>query len=373
MKATRTLAWPLAVVYCVLVAYASLYPFSGWRWPPGHTLGDLMRLPWLPWAGTFDDLANWLGYALLGLLMYTAFVRSGRPWQHAVVAGCLWPSLFSYLLEWAQHFLPTRVPSARDWALNSAGAVCGATMAWLLQATGFFGWWQRWRERWFCPDSAGAIALLVLWPLALLFPLPVPLGVGQITEPLRPILDHIAGVQGLLGSASPVPPPSLPSPPSPPSPLSPVRESLAIMLGLLAPSLLAIVVTRSLGQRVLMVLGAALVAVVATTLSTALNFSPDHALAWLTPSSVPAAVAALAVAIVLSLAPARLAAALALVCLTALIGLVLQAPSDPYRMASLQAWEQGRFVRFHGLAQWVGWLWPHAAMVWLLMRLMRRS
>ena len=26
---------------------------------------------------------------------------------------------------------------------------------------------------------------------------------------------------------------------------------------------------------------------------------------------------------------------------------------------SLQAWEQGRFIRFHGLAQWVGWLWPY--------------
>ena len=36
---------------------------------------------------------------------------------------------------------------------------------------------------------------------------------------------------------------------------------------------------------------------------------------------------------------------------------------------TLQGWEQGRFVRFHGLAQWVGWLWPYAAMAWLLGRL----
>lgn len=76
---------------------------------------------------------------------------------------------------------------------------------------------------------------------------------------------------------------------------------------------------------------------------------------------------------VLTVAPPRLVAALALVCLTALVVLVMQAPTDPYRMASLQAWEQGRFVRFHGLAQWVGWLWPHAALVWLVMRLMKRS
>jgi len=26
-------------------------------------------------------------------------------------------------------------------------------------------------------------------------------------------------------------------------------------------------------------------------------------------------------------------------------------------------------VRFHGLAQWVGWLWPYATMAWMLSRL----
>ena len=46
-----------------------------------------------------------------------------------------------------------------------------------------------------------------------------------------------------------------------------------------------------------------------------------------------------------------------------------QAPADPYFALSLQAWEQGRFIRFHGLAQWIGWLWPFAALVWMLLRL----
>ena len=72
MRAARTLAGPLSAVYLVLVAYASLYPFAGWRWPPGHKLQDLMVLPWLPWAGHFDDATNLLGYALLGLLLFTA-------------------------------------------------------------------------------------------------------------------------------------------------------------------------------------------------------------------------------------------------------------------------------------------------------------
>jgi hypothetical protein len=69
----------------------------------------------------------------------------------------------------------------------------------------------------------------------------------------------------------------------------------------------------------------------------------------------------------------RLAAAFGLAVLALLVGLVAQAPADPYYAASLKAWEQGRFIRFHGLAQWVGWLWPFAAMAWLLLRLARRG
>ena len=63
---------------------------------------------------------------------------------------------------------------------------------------------------------------------------------------------------------------------------------------------------------------------------------------------------------------------LGLVVLTALVMLVAQAPADPYYAASLQGWEQGRFIRFHGVAQWVGWLWPYVAMAWLLARLAAR-
>ena len=106
----------------------------------------------------------------------------------------------------------------------------------------------------------------------------------------------------------------------------------------------------------------------ATTLSTLLNFGPSHALAWRTPGAVAALAVALALALAgLGLRP-RLAGALALVALTGLVVLVHLAPTDPYFAQSLHGWEQGQFVRFHGLAQWVGWLWPYAALAWLLRR-----
>jgi hypothetical protein len=93
----------------------------------------------------------------------------------------------------------------------------------------------------------------------------------------------------------------------------------------------------------------------------------------MTPATLPALLVGVAMAGVLAFTGPRLAAALGLVALTALVALVAEAPGDPYYAASLQGWEQGRFIRFHGIAQWVGWLWPYAAMGWLLARLTRRD
>ena len=74
---------------------------------------------------------------------------------------------------------------------------------------------------------------------------------------------------------------------------------------------------------------------------------------------------ALGLAALLLRSAGQLAAALGLAVTSAGLMLVAQAPSDPYFALSLQAWEQGRFIHFHGLAQWVGWLWPLAALLWL--------
>ena len=59
--------------------------------------------------------------------------------------------------------------------------------------------------------------------------------------------------------------------------------------------------------------------------------------------------------------------------MSALIALVSIAPTDPYLAQSVQAWEQGRFINLYGLAQWVGWVWPFAALGWLLTLVGRRS
>jgi VanZ family protein len=363
----RSSAAPLALVYAALVLYASLYPFSDWRWPPGPSLGALLALPWPPWRDPFDVWSNVLGYMPLGALLYLAQVRGGRLAWHAALGAVLAASALSYLTEVTQQFLPGRVPSRVDWALNSAGAAAGVAVAAVLQALGLLQRWQALRERWFVRDSAGGLSLLALWPVGLLFPTPVPLGLGHVAEQLRTALVGLfedvtwaAGWVALLQGGAPGG-----------QPLPPLSDALVQLFGLLAPCLLAFSVARRGLRRTLLVAGLLAVGVAATTLSTALSFGPAHALAWVTPQTLPALGLGTLLAAACTLLPPRAAAGLGLAVLGALVALVSQAPVDPYFAASLQRWEQGRFIRFHGLALWIGWLWPYAAMVWLLGRLGR--
>jgi hypothetical protein len=67
--------------------------------------------------------------------------------------------------------------------------------------------------------------------------------------------------------------------------------------------------------------------------------------------------------------PRRAAAALTLLALTIHLALLNQAPADPYFAQTLQIWEQGRFIHFYGLVQWLGWIWPYAALIYVVVRL----
>lgn len=369
MATQRSAALPLALAYAALVLYASLYPFSGWRWPSGASAATLLALHWPPWREPFDIWSNVLGYVPLGALLYVSRARAGQRWWRAALGALFAASALSYLAELTQQFLPGRVPSRVDWTLNSAGAAAGVILAASLHALGLLQRWQAVRERWFVHDSAIGLSLLALWPAGLLFPTPVPLGLGHTAVALRDALTTLFGeapwAQRFVDW--------LHAAPLPMQPLPPFSDGLVQMLGVLAPCLLAISVAQRGGRRVWLLFGIVLVGVIATTLSTALSFAPAHALAWVTPQTSPALALGVALALACTLLPRRAAAGLGLAVLGALVVLVNQAPVDPYFAHSLQAWEQGRFIRFNGLALWIGRLWPYVAMAWLLGRLWRRS
>lgn len=360
-------ALPLALAWAVLIVYASLYPFSDWRWPPGQPLSALLLLPWPPWKDAFDLWSNLLGYLPLGLLLWAALRAAGRGRLAALLGTALAAALLSYANELLQVFLPNRHPSLKDLAMNVAGATAGAALATLLAAVGGGQRWMSTQRRLFAPASAAALSLLALWPFALMYPAPLPLGLGQVVDPVRAALaEWVDGVSWAEPMAA-----ALAAPQPAARALSPVSEGLGTALGLFAPCMLAFAISHPGWRRMGLALGALALAVVAMTLSTLLNFGPRHALAWLMPATAPALLCATLAAAALFAAPRRIAAALGLAALAAVTVLVAQAPPDPYFAASLLAWEQGRFVRLHGLTQWIAALWPYLAALVLLGRILR--
>ncbi|MDO8279715.1 MAG: VanZ family protein [Burkholderiaceae bacterium] len=362
----KTSAWPLALIYAALILYASLYPFADWR-NQGIAPWAFLASP-LPkyWTG-FDVAANIVGYAPLGFLLALS-AQHGRPTGRgppAVTLATLAAGLLSLLMEAAQSYLPSRVASNMDFALNLLGTWLGASAAWLLVRIGTIDRWSRIRQRWFVEDARGALVLLALWPVALLFPASVPLGLGQVFErveaSLADALQHSPFLDWL-----PVRDIEL-------QPLVPGAALLGVMLGALVPCLLGYCVIRNTPQRIAFALLALATGVVVTALSAALSYGPAHAWAWLSPPVRAGLGAALVLAVLLLPLPRRGAAAMLLLALAVQLSLLNQASSSVYFAQTLQTWEQGRFIRFHGLAQWLGWFWPYAALVYVLVRVSRQE
>ena len=355
----KTSAWPLALIYVCLIEYASLYPFSGWR--------DQGVVPWaflwapLPkyWAG-FDVVSNVLGYMPAGFLLALTAWRTGRG-KHAVALAALACGILSLGMETLQSYLPVRVPSKVDLALNFLGGWSGAIAASWLEKLGAIDHWSRLRARWFVERARGALVLMALWQVALLFPAAVPLGLGQVLERLEAELALSLGDTPFLDW--------LPVRDMELQPLVPAAEFLCVLLGALIPCLVGYCIVRAGARRAVFAMLTLLVGIAATGLSAALSYGPEHAWNWIHPVVVVGLSVAVVFAFVMAWLPQRVCAALALLGLGIYLSLLNQAPADPYFSQTLRTWKQGKFIRFHGLAQWLGWSWPYAALVYLVSRI----
>jgi VanZ family protein len=352
----KTSAWPLALIYAALIFYASLYPFSDWR-SQGIVPWSFLRASFPKYWTGFDVTINVLGYMPLGFLLVLSGLRTGKA-RYVIGLATLAAGLLSLMMESIQSYLPVRVPSSVDLILNVVGAWLGAVLAWVMEKMGVIDRWSHIRTRWFVPEARGGLVLLALWPWALLFPAAVPFGLGQVLERIEAALTDV-----LMNSAFldwlPVRDVEL-------QPLVPGTVLVCVMLGVLIPCLLGYCIIHSVRRRAIFLVMIFAFGIGATVLSAALSYGPEHAWAWLNLPVKAGLATASALVILLVWVPRRVSAALMLLALGIYLSLLNQAPTSPYFAQTLSTWEQGRFVRFQGLAQWLGWLWPYFALGYVL-------
>jgi VanZ family protein len=357
----QTSARPLAWLYAALIVYASLYPFGPWR--------NQEIMPWAfiwaprtPYWSTFDVVTNLLGYAPLGFWLTLASLRLGQ------LRGAFWRSLLlgatlSLCMESLQSYLPMRVPSMADWLLNITGSGWGASMALALERRGVLLRYSAMRKRWFVAQTHGALPLLATWPLALLFPLSIPLGLGHVQEKVEGFLASVLAETPWLKW--------MPVREVEALPLMPATYTLCVALGLVLPVLLAYSVMPERRMRLYALWILQLAGFLVTSLSGALTYGPLLTWAWLTPESLLGLVMGLFLGLATVWLSVRTCLVLLLVLACVFLALVNQAPANSYFDHNLKGWEQGRFIRFNGLAQWLGWLWPYALVADVMRRLAR--
>jgi VanZ family protein len=357
----KTSAWPLSQLCVALIIYASLYPFDQWR-DQGIAPWAFLGAPWPKYWTWFDVASNVLGYAPLGFFLTLSAMRMG--WRGAIV----WPAtlaaaLLSLTMEGLQSYLPARVPSQVDLLLNIAGGWIGAVLASGLERMGMLHRWSQFRARWFVRDAHMALVLMAMWPVALLFPVAVPLGLGQVWERVE---DALTSAFDATPFADWIPLRAFEL-----EPLLPGAELLCVMLGLLIPCLLGFGVIRQLGQRIFYAMSVVVVGLAMSALSAALTYGPANAWTWLSLPVVLGWGLGFVLALVFAALPARTCAAFLLLTLVVQQSVLNQSPESAYFAQVLHTWELGRFIRFHGLVQWFGWLWPYAVLVWALARVSR--
>jgi VanZ family protein len=339
------LARYLLAAYTLLVIYASLHPFSGWR-DQGVGIFAFLGAALPRYVTVFDLVTNFIAYLPLGSLAVLV-LHPRIKGAHALALASLAACALSLTLEALQTYLPSRIPSNLDLATNSLGALAGAGLA-LKFGVGLLGSGRIYalRHRLFLSGAQVdlGLVLLALWLFTQLNPGILLFGNGD----LRGLLDQS--------------PPELH-----PAKLFIQMEAAVAACNLLAVGLFAASLARldqPLRRMLLALLAGALVL---KTLAVGVLFNSQTAFAWLTPGALiglACGAAALMLAVRLPRAARVAISGLLLMGATVVVNL---APENPYFANALAESPQGYFLNFNGLTRLVSLAWPFAALFYLML------
>ena len=328
------LARGLGIVYALLILYATLHPFSGWRDVGLSPFAWAQRWPAI--SLPFDLALNTAAYLPLGaFVVWAAYPLLGM--AGALIAALLCGALMSGTLESLQTYLPSRIPSLADFATNCAGALVGGlagALCLMLARRGFLG---HVGEPWFAdtPDRAGALILAGLWLFAILFPQSILFGHGSLINYIGPVTGY----------------------PFTPAEFTRV-ESAVTAASLFGAGSLALTALNPAAPRLLLALLFVASACGIRALSQTILFPPEFAFAWMTPGALRGfGIGAVALLVTIAL-PRPMRLVLVVISATFSTVVVNFAPPNPYYLAIVQDLNPGRFLNFNGLTQLVSSVWP---------------
>ncbi|WP_059414704.1 VanZ family protein [Cupriavidus basilensis] len=363
---------PLARVgllcFTLLVVYGSLYPFSGWT-DNGISPLAFLTAPKPRYLTEFDIITNVLGYCPFGALVVLALhprVSGARATLLALAAG----AVLSGVMEALQTWLPNRISSNIDLITNALGALLGgAVVAPFSAALIDRGSLRQLRMAWFEPHASFAIILMLLWPLAQIFPQDYLFGMGGIVRewlsdpdswPVQWLQGMFPALPGMIESIGLLRPDDAQG--------QQLVESLVTACGWVGTGLFASAAMRRHAPMLRILAGLLAATLLLKAVVAEIQFPDDNAFNWLSDAGRFALLTGSLVLVLLLRLPRWLRGALALATLMVLLVLCNLLPPNPYSWISEQGWRLGRFIHFNSLSQWLGWLWPFLALFYLVWR-----
>lgn len=349
-----------ALAYSLVIIYASLQPFSGWRPAPG-TWGGFLLAPWPRWITLEDVVFNFAAYLPLGFLLALAGCAR-KPARVAVLMAAATCVVLSFALESAQQYLPARFASAVDLLVNGCGGLTGALIAPLF-APG-----QRWgeriaqeRNRWFVEGRHGDAVLILsgLWLLLQLYPSAVALGSGDLRASID--IARLIDIERLFAYTPDT---------------YRLAEAGVAFSGITAIGLMLASATRRTDPAFWLALyGFFALAFVLKTIGVWLITGLPQPWHWITPGLAWGSAIAFVILRVCAHLPPRICVALAAILLLGAVVLVNGMPDNPYRSVPqhLLSGRASHFLSFTSMLRALEELWPYLVLIYLFISLPRRT
>lgn len=349
---TVRLAWILAASYLLVIVYASLQPFQGWRMPPQEIL-NFLSAAWPRFITLQDVTINVAAYVPLGLLASIGWGARFGPARGALAAA-LAAAALSLAMEATQMFLPSRIASNVDLLANGLGGLLGAMAAPLLAPGRILGGkLHAARARLFLDGMTSDVGLVVvfLWLVTQFHPTAQLFGTGSLRS-IIDLPDYFMHTPGLAFS----------------------REAAVVGFNLLGVGMILAALMRE-GTRAPLITSAVIgVALGIKVFTVAVLVRSPAPLAWLTPGVLVGLAGGSAMLYAAARLPRPAQLILSVACIAVATTAINIAPGNPYQSIPprLLAGGASHFLSFSGIVRALSELWPLLAAGFLLYALAAR-